>query len=91
MKKAKVDVVNISIFSWSTLELKHGEYSFYHLHRIIDLLSTNGNGVDLRMAIASPPTWVTRPFPAMLPVAKDGKTMTHGSQQYCPDQWNHTM
>jgi beta-galactosidase len=86
MKKAKVNVVSINIFSWSSLEPKPEHFVFDHLDRIMDLLAANGIGADLATATASPPTWMTRLFPAMLPVTKDGRIMTHGSRQhYCPN------
>ena len=86
MKKAKVNIVSINIFSWSSLEPEPDHFEFDQLDRIMDLLAANGIGVDLATATASPPTWMTRLFPAMLPVTKDGKTMTHGSRQhYCPN------
>jgi beta-galactosidase len=86
MKKAKVNVVSINIFSWATLEPQPDQYTFDHLDRIMNLLAANGIGADLATATASPPTWMTRLFPAMLPVTKDGKKMIHGSRQhYCPN------
>ena len=86
MKKAKVNVVSINIFSWSSLEPKPDYFVFDQLDRIMDLLAANGIGADLATATASPPTWMTRLFPEMLPVTKDGRTMTHGSRQhYCPN------
>jgi beta-galactosidase len=86
MKKAKVNFDSINIFSWSSLEPKPDHYTFEQLDRIMDLLAASGIGADLATATASPPTWMTRLFPAMLPVTKDGRTMTHGSRQhYCPN------
>ena len=90
MKKAKVNVVSINIFSWASLEPTPDNYTFGHLDHIMDLMAANGIGVDLATATASPPTWMTRLFPAMLPMTKDGKKMTHGSRQhYCPNSLDY--
>ncbi len=86
MKLAHVNMVSINIFSWALLEPEPGHYSFDQLDRIMDLLQQNGITADLATATASPPTWMSRLYPTMLPVTHEGLRMTHGSRQhYCPN------
>ncbi len=86
MKLAHVNMMSINIFSWALLEPEPGHYSFDQLDRIMDLLQQNGIVADLATATASPPAWMSRLYPSMLPVTREGLRMTHGSRQhYCPN------
>ncbi|GCF10561.1 beta-galactosidase [Dictyobacter arantiisoli] len=86
MKLANVNMVSINIFSWTMLEPAAGQYHFEQLDRIMDLLYENGIAADLATATASPPTWMSRLYPSMLPVTREGVRLTHGSRQhYCPN------
>ena len=86
MKLANVNIVSINIFSWATLEPAPGQYRFEQLDRIMDMLAQHGIAADLATATASPPTWMSRLYPEMLPVTRDGRRLSHGSRQhYCPN------
>lgn len=86
MKLAKVNMASINIFSWAMLEPKPGHYHFEQLDRIMDMLAQHDIAADLATATASPPTWMSRLYPLMLPVTRDGKRLSHGSRQhYCPN------
>lgn len=86
MKLAGVNIVSLNIFSWASLEPRPEEYHFAHLDRMMDLLAEHGVMADLATATASPPTWMSRLYPAMLPVTRTGVRLNHGSRQhYCPN------
>lgn len=86
MKLAHVNMASINIFSWAALEPRPGEYHFETLDKIMDMLAEHGIAADLATATASPPTWMSRLYPDMLPVTWDGRRMSHGSRQhYCPN------
>jgi beta-galactosidase len=86
MKRAHINMVTINVFSWALLEPEPGQYTFETLDRIMDLLQSNGIAADLATATASPPTWMSRLYPSMLPVTAEGIRLNHGSrQQYCPN------
>ncbi|HEX2996722.1 MAG TPA: beta-galactosidase, partial [Anaerolineales bacterium] len=71
--------------SWSKLEPRPGEYNFDWLDKLMDLLHEHGVSVNLATPTASPPAWLVRDHPEMLPVTVDGTTMWHGSRRhYCP-------
>jgi beta-galactosidase len=86
MKLAHVNMVSINIFSWAALEPQPGTYQFATLDRIMDMLAEHSIAADLATATASPPTWMSRLYPAMLPVTFKDVRLSHGSRQhYCPN------
>ncbi len=86
MKLAHVNMVSVNIFSWAMLEPRPDSYHFEQLDRIMDMLAQNGIAADLATGTASPPTWMDRLYPSMLPVTRNGRRMSHGSRQhYCPN------
>src|SRR6266567_1070831 len=86
MKLAHVNMVSINIFSWALLEPRADEYHFEQLDRIMDMLAEHGIAADLATATATPPTWMSRTYPAMWPMTRDGKRLAYGSRQhYCPN------
>ncbi|MDQ2884584.1 MAG: beta-galactosidase [Chloroflexota bacterium] len=90
MNLANVNMASINIFSWAQLEPKPGQYQFGQLDRIMDMLAEHGIMADLATATASPPTWMSRLYPTMLPVTREGIRMSHGSRQhYCPNSLDY--
>jgi beta-galactosidase len=85
MREAGVNLVSLGIFSWALLEPREGAYDFGWLDRVMDLLHEHGIAVDLATATASPPPWLSRAHPEMLPELVDGTKLWWGSRQaYCP-------
>lgn len=85
MREAGVGLVTVGVFSWALLEPAEGRYEFGWLDRVLDLLHDGGIQVDLATATASPPPWLARAHPEMLPVTADGTRLWPGSRQaYCP-------
>lgn len=85
MQEAGVNLVSLGIFSWAKMEPAPGEYDFAWLDQVMDLLHAHGVRVDLATPTASPPAWMVRLHPEMLPVTSDGITLWHGSRRhYCP-------
>jgi beta-galactosidase len=85
MREAGVNLVTLGVFSWAALEPRPGELDFGWLDRVLDLLHGGGIAVDLATATASPPPWLTRRHPEILPVTAEGVRLGPGSRQhYCP-------
>lgn len=82
MREAGVNIVSLGIFSWGLLEPRPGEWDFSWLDEIIDLLHANGIDVDLATATASPPSWMARRHPEILPQTVDGTTLWPGARQH---------
>ncbi|MDN4596776.1 beta-galactosidase [Leifsonia virtsii] len=85
MVEAGVNLVTLPVFSWPLLEPEPGVWDFGGLDRIVDLLWENGIKVDLATATATPPAWLVREHPEVLPWNADGVRLEFGSRQsYCP-------
>ncbi|MFI6323541.1 beta-galactosidase [Nonomuraea sp. NPDC050556] len=85
MAEAGVNLATVAVFSWSRLEPREGEYDFAWLDRVIDLLHEHGVAVDLATATATPPPWLVREHPSVMPVDANGTRLEFGSRQgYCP-------
>ncbi|WP_431278413.1 beta-galactosidase [Leifsonia poae] len=85
MVEAGVNIVTLPVFSWPLLEPREGEYDFAGLDRVIDLLWSHGIRIDLATATATPPAWLIREHPEVLPHNVDGVRLEFGSRQsYCP-------
>ena len=82
MREAGVNIVSLGIFSWALLEPRPGEWDFGWLDEVIDLLHANGIDVDLATATASPPPWLAKRHPEILPQTIDGTTLWPGSRQH---------
>ncbi|GIT78598.1 beta-galactosidase [Leifsonia sp. LS1] len=85
MVEAGVNLVTLPVFSWPLLEPEPGVWDFAGLDRVIDLLWTHGIRIDLATATATPPAWLVREHPEVLPWNADGVRLEFGSRQtYCP-------
>ena len=84
MRRARVNLATVGVFSWALLEPAAGDYDFAWLDAHLDRLHANGVAVDLATPTASPPPWFTRAHPDALPVTPDGVRLVHGSRDtYC--------
>jgi len=81
MRRAGVTVATVGVFSWSRLEPRDGEFDLDWLDDVMDLLHAHGIRVDLATATASPPAWLVRAHPDVLPVTADGVRLEFGSRQ----------
>jgi beta-galactosidase len=85
MLEAGVNIVSLPIFSWPQIEPEPGVFDWEWLDRIIDKLHSAGIRIDLATATATPPSWLLRAHPEMMPVDAEGHRLEFGSRQtYCP-------
>ncbi|HTI24909.1 MAG TPA: beta-galactosidase [Kutzneria sp.] len=84
MRRAKVNLATVGVFSWALLEPEEGVFDFAWLDAQVDRLHANGVSVNLATPTASPPPWFTFAHPDALPVTADGVRLVHGSRDtYC--------
>ncbi|MET9105403.1 beta-galactosidase [Streptomyces zhihengii] len=83
MKEAGVNLLSVGIFSWSMLEPREGVYTFAWLDEVLNRLHEAGIRVALATATASPPPWLTRSHPEVLPRKPDGTVLHQGARQSC--------
>ena len=85
MGEAGVDLVAINIFGWSHIEPREGEFDFRGLDDVMGRLHAAGIRVNLGTGTASPPAWLSRAHPEILPMAEDGtRRYPGGRQAWCP-------
>ena len=85
MREAGVNLVSLPVFSWPQLEPEPGVYDWGWLDRVIEILWGAGVKIDLATATATPPSWLVRNHPEMLPWNEQGQRLEFGSRQaYCP-------
>ncbi|CAN5505972.1 beta-galactosidase [soil metagenome] len=85
MREVGVNLVTLPVFGWPQLEPEPGVYDWEWLDRLIDLLWAAEIRVDLATATATPPAWLIRAHPEMLPCDESGRRLEFGSRQaYCP-------
>ncbi|KRB38586.1 beta-galactosidase [Microbacterium sp. Root180] len=85
MQEAGVNLVSLPIFSWPQLEPEPGVFDWGWLDRILAKLWDAGIRIDLATATATPPSWLLRGHPEMMPMDADGCRLEFGSRQtYCP-------
>lgn len=85
MKAAHVTMVTAGIFSWAGVEPRPGAWDFGWFDRVMDGLAGAGIAVCLATMTASPPPWLSRAHPEILPEDADGRRRWPGARQhYCP-------
>ncbi|WP_407319163.1 beta-galactosidase [Isoptericola halotolerans] len=81
MREAGVNVLSVAIFAWATIEPREGELEWGWLDDTMDRLHEAGIQVALATATASPPPWLTRRHPEILPRLADGTVLYQGARQ----------
>jgi beta-galactosidase len=85
MLAAGVDLVAINVFGWSHVEPREGQFDFRALDDVVDRLHRAGIRINLGTGTASPPAWLTRAHPDVLPMVEDGtRRYPGGRQAWCP-------
>lgn len=82
MREAGVNLVSLGIFSWAKLQPSADRFDFDWLDEVMGLLHDQGVAVNLATATASPPAWLVRAHPEMMPVTAEGAVLGHGSRQH---------
>lgn len=86
MAAAGTNLVTLPVFAWPLIEPADGEFDFEWLDDIMEHVHAVGIHVDLATATATPPAWLVRAWPEVLPVDLDGVRLEYGSRQsYCPN------
>jgi len=77
-KEAKVNVVSLGIFAWSTYEPLEGEFHLEWMKEIIDKLYENGIYTVLATPSGARPKWLADKYPEVLRVNKDRHRISFG-------------
>ncbi len=82
MRELGLTYVRIGEFAWSKLEPSAGNYQFAWLDAAIDALHAEGLRVVLCTPTATPPAWLVRLHPEILPVDAHGRVREFGSRRH---------
>lgn len=83
MKTAKINVVSLGMFSWSSLEPEEGVYNFQYLEDVINRLYENGISSFLSTPSGARPAWMAHKYPEVL------RTDANGIKQQFGERHNH--
>lgn len=84
MEAAGINVARLAEFAWVKMEPEEGSYDFSWLDKAIDILGKHGIKTVLGTPTASPPMWLVKRYPQILPVDRDGHVMGPGGRRhYC--------
>ncbi len=85
MREAGVNLVNLGVFAWGTVETADGVRDWTWMDDAVDLLHRNGIGIDLATPTAAPPNWLLTAHPEIAPVLADGyREPAGGRNAWCP-------
>ncbi len=82
MKALGLTFVRIGEFAWSKLEPSAGHFEFDWLDRALELLHEQDLKVVLGTPTATPPAWLVRQYPEILPVDVHGRVREFGSRRH---------
>lgn len=82
MQELGISQVRLAEFAWSKMQPGPDEYDFGWLDKVISLAGERDLGVTLCTPTATPPNWLIRKHPEILPVAEDGRVREFGSRRH---------
>lgn len=82
MKRFGIEWVRVGEFTWSLVEPRDGEFDFSLLDKAIGKLKDAGLRVMLGTPTATPPAWLVRKYPEVLPVDFSGRVRGFGSRRH---------
>lgn len=80
MRSLGMTVVRVAEFAWSAMEPSPGRYELDWLQRAIDRAHAHGLATVLCTPTATPPAWLTRQEPEILPIRDNGRRAVHGQR-----------
>ena len=82
MRELGLAYVRIAEFAWSRMEPEPGRYQWGWLDDAIEVLAAEGLKVVLCTPTATPPAWLVRAHPEILPVDAEGRVREFGSRKH---------
>src|SRR5260221_5612710 len=81
MEQARMNVVRIGEFAWSTMEPSEGYYDLDWVDRAITLAAKHHLAVVMSTPTDAPPAWLTSKYPDTLGTNADGHLREHGNRR----------
>lgn len=90
MREAGLSIVRIGEFAWQKMEPTEDNYDWNWLDKAIATLAAEGLQVVLCTPTATPPAWLIKAYPDILPVDSQGRRRNFGSRRhYCANNINY--
>ena len=81
-KALGLSYVRIAEFAWALMEPTEGQYEWAWLDTAIEAIAAAGLKVVLCTPTATPPAWLTRQYPEILPHDREGRVRDFGSRRH---------
>ncbi|PYE54466.1 beta-galactosidase [Deinococcus yavapaiensis] len=81
-KELGLSFVRIAEFAWSRMEPREGQFEWSWLDDAVNVLHEAGLGVVLCTPTATPPAWLIRQHPEILPYDEFGRVRAFGSRRH---------
>ena len=82
MRELGISYARIAEFAWSRMEPTPGVFDWGWLDESISVLQDAGLKVILCTPTATPPAWMVRMHPELLPVDREGRRRDHGGRKH---------
>ena len=82
MQELGISYIRLAEFAWGKMQPSPDEYDFAWLDEVIGLANDSGIGTVLCTPTATPPAWLIKKHPEILPVGEDGRTRSFGSRRH---------
>jgi beta-galactosidase len=84
MRDAGLSIVRIGEFAWQRMEPAEGQFNWAWLDQAIDTLANAGLKLVLGTPTATPPAWLCKAHPDILPIDAQGRRLRFGARRhYC--------
>ncbi|MFM8594454.1 MAG: beta-galactosidase [Chloroflexota bacterium] len=82
MRELGISYARIAEFAWSRMEPTPGAYDWGWLDDAVEVLHAAGLKVILCTPTATPPAWLCRMHPEILPIDREGRRRDHGGRKH---------
>ena len=83
MRSVGLSIVRVGEFAWAKMEPAEGNFTWDWLDQAIASLANEKLQVVLGTPTATPPAWLCRAYPEILPVDAEGRRRNFGSRRHC--------
>lgn len=92
MQKAHMNIMTLPVFSWARIQKDETSFDLDWLIRVIDMAKERNIQVCLATSTAVQPSWLSKKYPEMLPVDREGRRRKFGGRvKFCPNNKDYKI